>query len=99
MTTAKMPGSLLNGYGSIIFHSSLFRFNGSCRVFVYYYIIVSGHNNRSAIIFTDMKKQLHNLRERYRWLLRDEVAHTVENPADIEDEIRHLCGALAAATE
>src|SRR4029077_7940954 len=26
---------------------------------------------------TVVKKQLHNLRERYRWLLRDEVAHTV----------------------
>ena len=29
-----------------------------------------------------VKKQLHNLRQRYRWLLRDEVAHTVENPAE-----------------
>ena len=47
---------------------------------------------------TVVKKQLHNLRERYRWLLRDEVAHTVENPADVDDEIRHLCAALAAAT-
>jgi RNA polymerase sigma-70 factor (ECF subfamily) len=47
---------------------------------------------------TVVKKQLHNLRERYRWLLRDEVAHTVENPGDVDDEIRHLCAALAAAT-
>jgi len=44
-----------------------------------------------------VKKQLHNLRQRYRWLLREEVAHTVENPADVDDEIRHLCAALAAA--
>ena len=29
---------------------------------------------------TVVKKQMHNLRERYRWLLRNEVAHTVENP-------------------
>lgn len=43
------------------------------------------------------KKQLHNLRHRYRWLLRDEVAHTVNNPADVDDEIRHLCAVLAAA--
>jgi RNA polymerase sigma-70 factor (ECF subfamily) len=43
------------------------------------------------------KKQLHNLRQRYRWLLRDEVAHTVEDPADVDDEIRHLCAALSAA--
>ena len=45
---------------------------------------------------TMVKKQLHNLRQRYRWLLRDEVAHTVENPADVDDEIRHLCAVLAA---
>ena len=43
-----------------------------------------------------VKKQLHNLRQRYRWLLRDEVAHTVASPDEIDDEIRHLCGALAA---
>jgi RNA polymerase sigma-70 factor (ECF subfamily) len=42
-----------------------------------------------------VKKQLHNLRKRYRWFLRDEVAHTVENLADIDDEIRYLCAALA----
>src|ERR1700730_16468542 len=46
-----------------------------------------------------VKKQLYNLRQRYRWLLREEVAHTVENPSEIDDEIRHLCAALAAATE
>jgi RNA polymerase sigma factor (sigma-70 family) len=46
-----------------------------------------------------VKKQLHNMRQRYRWLLRDEVAHTVENPADVEDEIRYLCAALAAGIE
>jgi RNA polymerase sigma factor (sigma-70 family) len=46
-----------------------------------------------------VKKQLHNLRQRYRWLLRDEVAHTVENPAEVDDEIRHLCAALASAKE
>ncbi len=46
-----------------------------------------------------VKKQLHNLRRRYRWLLYDEVAQTVEDPADVEDEIRHLCAALAAGAE
>lgn len=44
---------------------------------------------------TVVKKQLHNLRQRYRWLLRDEVANTVENPGDVDDEIRHLCAVLA----
>ena len=32
-------------------------------------------------------------------LLRDEVAHTVADPAEVEDEIRYLCAALAAAAE
>ena len=45
---------------------------------------------------TAVKKQLHNLRERYRWLLRDEVAETVANPADVNDELRHLCSVLAS---
>ncbi len=44
------------------------------------------------------KAQLHNLRQRYRWLLRDEVSRTVSNPADVDDEIRHLCAALAKGT-
>jgi DNA-directed RNA polymerase specialized sigma24 family protein len=48
---------------------------------------------------TVVKKQLHIMRQRYRSLLRDEVAHTVENPADVQDEIRYLCAALAAGTE
>jgi RNA polymerase sigma-70 factor (ECF subfamily) len=48
---------------------------------------------------TAVKKQLHIMRQRYRSLLRDEVAHTVENPADVQDEIRYLCAALAAADQ
>ena len=46
---------------------------------------------------TVVKKQLYNLRQRYRSLLREEVSHTVEKPADVDDEIRHLCAALVAA--
>jgi len=46
-----------------------------------------------------VKKLLYHMRQRYRWLLRDEVAHTVENPADVEDELRYLCSALAASSE
>jgi RNA polymerase sigma factor (sigma-70 family) len=44
-------------------------------------------------------KQLYNLRQRYRSLLRDEVAHTVADPAELEDEIRYLCAALAAGSD
>jgi len=52
-----------------------------------------------GIAETMVKKQLHNLRQRFRWLLRDEVTHTVGNPMDVDDEIRHLCLVLATATE
>lgn len=43
-----------------------------------------------------LKQQLHNLRQRYRRLLREEVARTVFNPADVDEEIRHLCATLAS---
>jgi RNA polymerase sigma-70 factor (ECF subfamily) len=46
-----------------------------------------------------VKKLLHRLRQRYRELLRDEVAETVADSADIDDEIRYLCAALAASGE
>ena len=54
---------------------------------------------KSGVPQGTVKKLLYRMRQRYRWLLRDEVAQTVENPADIEDELRHLCGALAASSE
>jgi len=44
-----------------------------------------------------VKRLVHRLRERYRELLRDEVAQTVEKPNDIDDELRYLCSVLAAA--
>ena len=48
---------------------------------------------------TAVKKQLHIMRQRYRSLLRAEVAQTVENPADVDDEIRYLCASLTTGTE
>jgi RNA polymerase sigma factor (sigma-70 family) len=43
-----------------------------------------------------VKRLVHRLRQRYRNLLREEVAETVANPSEVDDEIRHLCGVLAA---
>jgi RNA polymerase sigma factor (sigma-70 family) len=51
-----------------------------------------------AIAESAVKKQLHNLRRRYRWLLREEVAQTVEDAKDVDGEIRHLCATLAAGS-
>jgi RNA polymerase sigma factor (sigma-70 family) len=44
-----------------------------------------------------VKRLVHQLRQRYRALLREQVAHTVENPDDVDEELRYLCAALAAA--
>jgi RNA polymerase sigma-70 factor (ECF subfamily) len=41
-----------------------------------------------------VKQALHRLRQRYRELLREEIAHTVMVPDDIEDELRHLIAVL-----
>jgi RNA polymerase sigma-70 factor (ECF subfamily) len=37
------------------------------------------------------------LRQRYRQLLRDEIAQTVAGPADVDEELRHLFAVLAGA--
>jgi RNA polymerase sigma factor (sigma-70 family) len=62
---------------------------------------VSYHNLATTLGINEsaVRKQLHNLRRRYRWLVCDEVAQTVEDPSDVEDEIRHLCATLAAGRE
>ena len=44
-----------------------------------------------------VKRLVHQLRQRYRALLRAEVAETVEKPDDVDDELRYLCAALASA--
>lgn len=45
-----------------------------------------------------IKVVVHRLRQRYRKLLRDEIGQTVNDPADIDDEIRHLFSALKKKT-
>ncbi|HOY59274.1 MAG TPA: sigma-70 family RNA polymerase sigma factor [Verrucomicrobiota bacterium] len=37
-----------------------------------------------------LKSAVHRMRARYRELLREEVAHTVNDPAEVADEIRYL---------
>src|SRR5207253_1993662 len=38
----------------------------------------------------------HRFRRRYQSLLREEIAHTVATPGDIEDELRHLIAVVRA---
>jgi RNA polymerase sigma-70 factor (ECF subfamily) len=42
-----------------------------------------------------IKVAVHRLRARFKECLRDEVAHTVARPEDVEDELRHLLSALS----
>jgi DNA-directed RNA polymerase specialized sigma24 family protein len=39
---------------------------------------------------TAVKAAVHRLRQRYGRLLRDEIAETVADPAEVDDEVRHL---------
>jgi RNA polymerase sigma-70 factor (ECF subfamily) len=43
-----------------------------------------------------VRQASYRLRQRYRQLLREEIAHTVMVPGDIEDELRHLIAVLRA---
>jgi RNA polymerase sigma-70 factor (ECF subfamily) len=43
-----------------------------------------------------VKQAYHRFRRRYRELLREEIAHTVAAPGDVEDELRHLIAILRA---
>jgi RNA polymerase sigma-70 factor (ECF subfamily) len=38
---------------------------------------------------------VHRLRKRFRDIFREEIAHTVSGPEEIEEEVRYLMGALA----
>jgi RNA polymerase sigma-70 factor (ECF subfamily) len=44
-----------------------------------------------------VKRTVRRLRQRYRTLLREEVAQTVGGPEEIDDELRYLCAVLSAA--
>jgi RNA polymerase sigma factor (sigma-70 family) len=43
-----------------------------------------------------VKQAFFRFRQRYQSLLRDEIAHTVATPGDIEDELRHLIAVVRA---
>jgi RNA polymerase sigma-70 factor (ECF subfamily) len=43
-----------------------------------------------------VKQAFYRFRQRYQALLREEIAHTVAVPSDIEDELRHLISVVRA---
>ena len=42
-----------------------------------------------------LKVAVHRLRQRYRELLREEVAHTVARPEEVDDELRYLISVIS----
>jgi RNA polymerase sigma factor (sigma-70 family) len=55
------------------------------------YAEIAGHLHLSE---GNVKVAVHRLRQRFRELLRAEVANTVARPEDIDGELRHLIGVL-----
>jgi DNA-directed RNA polymerase specialized sigma24 family protein len=45
-----------------------------------------------------VKTHVHRLRQRYREIVRREIARTVSAPHEIDDELHYLCNVLAEAT-
>ena len=43
-----------------------------------------------------VRQAFYRFRQRYQQLLREEIAHTVATPGDIEDELRHLIAVVRA---
>jgi len=43
-----------------------------------------------------VRQAFYRFRQRYQSILREEIAHTVATPADIEDELRHLIAVIEA---
>ncbi len=43
-----------------------------------------------------VRQAFYRFRQRYQLLLREEIAHTVATPGDIEDELRHLISVVEA---
>jgi RNA polymerase sigma-70 factor (ECF subfamily) len=48
-----------------------------------------------GLTLSAVKSAAHRLRQRYAELLREEVAHTVDSPEEVDEELRHLIGVLS----
>ena len=54
-------------------------------------------SRRSHRPVTTLRSDVARLRARYRSIFREEVRGTVVDPAEVDEELRYLCRALAAA--
>ncbi len=51
---------------------------------------------RAGMTENAVRQAFYRFRQRYQSLLREEIAHTVATPGDIEDELRHLVAVVEA---
>lgn len=56
--------------------------------------LVQGIGPRLGMTEGAVRSMLSRLRARYREMIREEVARLLEDPSDIDDEIRHLMESL-----
>jgi RNA polymerase sigma factor (sigma-70 family) len=54
---------------------------------------------RLGLPFATLRTHIRRLRERYREILRAEVARTVATLAEVDEELRHLCNVLARSNQ
>jgi RNA polymerase sigma factor (sigma-70 family) len=54
---------------------------------------------QSRLSVATLRHELARLRDRYRAILREEVRGTVREAAEVDDELRYLCQALAAVQQ
>lgn len=54
-------------------------------------------STRTGLPRATVKTNVHRLRQRYREIVRREIARTVSAPHEIDEELRHLCNVLAEA--
>ena len=52
---------------------------------------------RTGLPRATVKTHVHRLRQRYREIVRREIGRTVSSPHQVDEELRYLCGVLAAA--
>ncbi len=57
----------------------------------------SGLAERLGMTESSVRVAIHRMRKRFRGLLEEEIRQTVVDPAEVEDEMRHLLTVLAAA--
>jgi len=52
---------------------------------------------RTSLPRATVKTHVHRLRQRYREIVRRDIARTVSAPHEIDEELRYLCNVLAQA--